>query len=56
MSAIKRVKATMVSEDGGKTWYVHNIFYVSGADTQYSEAEYEDSKLYETMVLERIDQ
>ena len=52
----KKMKTTLGSEDGGETWYVSRIFYVSESETSYSKYQMEDSKPYEDMVLERIDQ
>ena len=61
MSEVYRLKGILQSDDGGKTWWVYRIDYVTEADTVAGD--YYDSFSFvandvkedlETMVLERI--
>ena len=50
-----KMKATLASDDGGKTWYPSRIFYVSGSESPHSENKFIDSNPFETMVLKRME-
>ena len=48
-----KMKATLQSEDGGKTWYVYNIFYVSEKGGEYEKYEFTDEHDFDNMELKR---
>ena len=48
-----KMKATLSSEDGGRTWFVYNIFYVTEAENEYDEYEFTDYHDFDSMELKR---
>ena len=61
MAEVYRLKGILQSDDGGKTWWVYRIDYVTKADTvsgdyvnNFSFVANDVKEAFETMVLERI--
>lgn len=60
VSEVYRLKGVLQSDDGGKTWWVYRIDYVSQSESGTGDpnkfsfvADYE-KKAFETMILERV--
>lgn len=60
MSEVYRLKGVLQSDDGGKTWWVYRIDYVTQADAgtgdpnDFSFVANDVKEAFDTMVLERI--
>jgi hypothetical protein len=49
-----KLKATLHSEDQGKTWTISRVFYVSDADNPYADYQFIDSAELDTAVFKKI--
>jgi len=53
MTQYYKMKAALRSEDGGKSWSVYKIFYVTEAKTEYGQYEFTDDHDFEGITLVR---